>query len=210
MSKPYNYFLNTIERAENLLQAADEHEDILSDDLARGSVILSVAAFDHYFTSKFCDVLNNYLKNNKPNKKLIERLERAGLNTEMALELAVMKRPFRRIRSLLSKSLSGVTTNQTKAIENLFSAIDLDGLSGRIHKHCNRKNLGRRIEKLVIIRNEVSHCAHINSHGQPKAIDAEDVGARIEELKLFVDSSEIIINQWVKDKKMGAVSSATD
>ena len=208
MSRPLNYFENSIERALAVLALA-ETDPQEADDLLRGACVLAVAAYDHYFTSKFCDVLNGYLKNNKPNKELLELLERAGLNTRSALEIAVMKRPFRRIRSLLSNSLSEKTTHRTKSIDNLFSAIDLKGLSGRVHKKASRTNLGKRIDKLVDMRNEIVHFAHINTRGHPKAISATDVRARIEEVRLFVNCSEELINDWVKTTKIETVTSAT-
>lgn len=209
MSKPHNFFNNSINRSMRLILLAETGCDEC-DDLLRSAAVLSVAAYDHYFTSKFCDVLASYLRNNKPNKELLELLERSGVNTSTALEIAVMKRPFRRIRSILSNSLSGKTTHRTKAIDNLFAAMNLKGLSGRVHKRTGRKNLGRRIDKLVDTRNEVVHFAHLNSHGKPKKINSQDIRSRIEEIKLFVDTSEDIINEWVKSKNIPTVSSSTE
>ena len=105
MSKPFNYFRKSTERAERLIALATDRPDE-QDDLLRAGAVLAVAAYDHYFTSKFCDVMASYLKNNRPNAELIDLLDRAGLKAKTALELAVMKRPFRRIRTFLASSLS--------------------------------------------------------------------------------------------------------
>ena len=172
MSKLHNYFTHSLARAETLLDLADGQADP-NEDLFRSAAVLAVAAYDHYFTSKFCDVLASYLRNNKPNKELLEQLSRAGLNTESALEIAVMKRPFRRIRSLLTSSLSEKTTNRTKAIDSLFSGINLKGLSGRVTKELGKPSLPKSIDKLVDLRNDIVHSAHINSHGKPKAVDGK-------------------------------------
>ena len=209
MSKPFNYFQTIISRAEGFLYHAQKHEGC-KDDVIRGAVVLAVAAYDHYFTSKFCDVLSSYLHKNEPNKELIQLLDRAGLNTKSALEIAVMKRPFRRIRSLLTSFLSGKTTNRTKSIDSLFAAIDLKGLSGRVHKETNRKTLGKRIDGLVDTRNSIVHSAHLNSHGKPKAIHIEDTRARIGELVLFVTTCEELINVWVIKSELPGLASSTD
>ena len=138
MSKPYNYFLKSIGRAKKMTEVEID-DDGLRDDICRGAAVLAIGALDHYFTSKFSDVLRRHLEFNQPNKALIELLERAGLNTRTAIELMVMKRPFRRIRSLVSKSLSYKTTNQTEAIDRLFSALDLKGLTGKAKKNAGEK-----------------------------------------------------------------------
>ena len=206
MSKPFNYFNQSIARAVILLDLADDQDDA-NDDLYRAATVLAVAAYDHYFTSKFCDVLASYLSKNEPNKELLEQLSRAGLNAKTALEIAVMKRPFRRIRSLLTKALSEVTTHRTKAIDNLFSGIDLKGLSGRVVKANGKKTLTRRIDRLVDIRNEIVHAAHIDTHGKAKHINAKDIRARIACITEFVSGSETIINDWVKTTKLPNVTS---
>ena len=209
MSKPLNYFLASIERAKSLVERSDQ-SDAEGDDILRAAAVIAVAAYDHYFTSKFCDVLSSYLRSNEPNNELVDLLSRAGLNTKSAIEIAVMKRPFRRIRALISSSLSEKTTNRSKSIDNLFTAIELYGLTGRVLKETKRKKLGVRIDKLVDLRNEIVHFAHLNSHGKPKKISKVDVGSRISEVKLFVETSERIINEWVKSKKLPSVSSVSD
>ncbi|MEQ6202553.1 HEPN domain-containing protein [Sulfitobacter sp. HNIBRBA2951] len=208
MSKPHNYFTNSLERALALLDLAESQEEP-NDDLSRSAAVLSVAAYDHYFTSKFCDVLAGYLRKAKPNKELLEQLSRAGLNTEAALEIAVMKRPFRRIRSLLTSALSEKTTNRTKSIDNLFSGIDLNGLSGRVTKKIGKSSVPKSIDKLVDMRNDIVHSAHINSHGKPKAVDGSKIRMRVQHVALFVNTSEDIINDWVKSSAIASVSSST-
>jgi len=211
LSKPLGSFKATVIRAEQLIDLCENEPALVeSDDLLRAAVTLAVAAYDHYFTSKFVDVLNSYLRNNKPNKELVDLLSRAGLNTESALEIAVMKRPFRRIRSLLQTSLGEKTTHRQKAIDGLFAAIELKGLSGRVHNECGRNNLGKRIDKLVETRNSIVHSGHLNTRGKPKAIDAQDTRNRIREIKLFIEATDAIIDDWVKGKPGLSSTSSTD
>ena len=73
-----------------------------------------------------------------------------------------------------------------------------------------RKNLAKRIDKLVDTRNDIVHSGHINSHGNPKAIDRGDIGSRMSELKLFVETSEQLINDWVKSKNLSRLTSTTE
>jgi len=53
-------------------------------------------------------------------------------------------------------------------------------------------------------------CDVLSSYGKPKKISKVDVGSRISEVKLFVETSERIINEWVKSKKLPSVSSVSD
>ena len=210
MSGPITDFEKTVSRAISLLDFFDTEPEIVeADDILRASVTLAVAAYDHYFTSKFVDVLKAYLKKHSPNKELVELLNRAGLNTRSALEIAVMKRPFRRIRSLLQSSLSEKTTHRNKAIDGLFNALDLHGLAGRAQKDAGRNNLATRIDKLVDIRNSIVHCGHIDTRGNPKKISSGDVRARIQEIKLFVETCDKIIDDWVKKRPELSVKSST-
>jgi hypothetical protein len=48
--------------------------------------------------------------------------------------------------------------------------------------------------KLVELRNEIAHEAHVKVNGSPKSIAETDVRGRIKDMRLFVDSCDTIIN----------------
>ena len=54
MTKPLFIFKNTLRRAVALIDFVDSNPGFdNAEDLLRASVVLTVAAYDHYFTSKF-------------------------------------------------------------------------------------------------------------------------------------------------------------
>ena len=115
-SKAYMKFSKTIVRCETLAktysiladvnQANPELNIPAPKDIIRASVTLSVAALDAYMTDVFAECLVPYLKKYKPDQSLIELLYNAGLDTKEALGLLSMERPYRRIRTLVSKNYS--------------------------------------------------------------------------------------------------------
>ncbi len=205
-TKPLTNFKKTISRAESLLTLFDAGTGLDEpDDAIRAAVIISVAAFDRYFTTKFCDVLVPHLKSKaKPSKALVKILNEAGLDTEFALELAVARRPFRKIRTIVQNSLSRHTTHRTEVIDKLFLALSLKDLTKNAEKKANRANLRARIGKLVDIRNDIAHEAHIDTRGNPKHIHVADIRSRIQDLELFTNNCDQII-----DSKFGASKSVS-
>ncbi len=196
MNKPITNFKKTIVRAEALITLYESEPDLTElDDLLRSAVVLGMAGCDSYFTHKFCDALVPFLKHHDPSKELLNMLEKAGLNTKMALELSMMERPFRRIRTLLERSLSHLTTQRTSAIDTLFGAVELKGLTGRVHSRARRTNLGKRLNTMADFRNEIVHAAHLNSHSKPKTISLDDVKSRLRDVALFVETCDRIIDE---------------
>ncbi len=123
MVKAHTNFLNTIHRANSFIDQFENgrHGQLKhNDDLLRMAIVLSVSAMDAYFTNKFCDILIPFLKNKKPSSELIEILKKAGLNTETALDLIAMDRPYRRIRTLVESYFEQYTTQRAEVIDNLW------------------------------------------------------------------------------------------
>lgn len=207
MSKPLTQFSNTILRAHGLLDISTERtaqimlgtatEYVGEDDLIRASNVLAVAAMDLYFTAKFTDVLNLHLRNSVPSEELILLLRNAGLDTRAALEIATMQRPFRRIRTMVQKHLSLYTSHRVEAIDKLFATLGLKGLCGRAQKKMGTSAALARIEKFVILRNDITHTGHLNSRGSVKVVRHSQVSNRIEELTTFVKCCDAIIDEFV-------------
>ena len=199
-AKPITTFDKTIERANGLLNHYRREPEIDEcNDLLRAAVILAVAGFDRYFTAKFCDVLVPHLKDEKRiSNDVCTLLSDAGLDTRFALDLAVSKRPFRKIRTIVQNSLSKHTTQRTEIIDQLFIHFGLKDLMGCAQRRAERANLIKRTMKLVDMRNSIAHEAHVNTRGDPMAISVEDVESRIADLRLFVHNCNAII-----DKRFG-------
>ncbi len=189
-TKPITIFQNTTTRANALLDLYDRGVDLdEADDLLRAAVVLAVAGFDRYFTSKFCDVLVPHLKgDDRISQEVLDLLRRAGLDTKFALELAVSKRPFRKIRTIVQNSMSRHTTQRASVIDKLFNSFGLSELSANAQRKARRANLLTRISRLVDMRNDIAHEAHNNTRGTPKAIDLADIRSRISDMCIFVNS----------------------
>ena len=168
-----------------------------ADDVLRGAVVLSVAAMDAYFTRRFAELLVPFLKKKGPNAKLIRMLEIAGLNTAVALELAVMERPYRRIRSLVQRYLSTYTTQRFQAIDELFLALGVKDLSKNAQGMAHRKTLLRRVELLVERRHQIVHEGDNSQNGKLNHIDANESIGRLQDLMVYVEKADTLIAKAV-------------
>jgi hypothetical protein len=113
----------------------------------------------------------------------------------MALELAVSKRPFRKIRTIVQNSLSQHTTQRISIIDELFISFGLKNLCENAEKKTGRKKLIKRISRLVDTRNDIAHSAHLNSHNKPRKVNIEDIRGLFDDLKIFVNSCDEIIEK---------------
>ncbi|WP_123643871.1 HEPN domain-containing protein [Histidinibacterium lentulum] len=201
-NKPYSTFEKTVERSRALVELFDTDPQIdEKEDLLRAAVILCVAGFDRYFTSKFCDVLVPHLKSGeKIGNDLFKRLEVAGFNTEVSLRLIAdsvnnrNSRPFRKIRTIVQSSLSNHTTHRDDAIDALFLDLGLKNLCNNAEKKCNKKGIVKKIMDLVDIRNAIAHEAHVKTSGQPRSIDRDRILKMINATEAFVRSCDQIID----------------
>lgn len=203
-SKAFDSFLSSQERALDLidlqlqLRAAESGGHKCSDDVLRCAVVLSVAGMDAFFTRRFAELLVPFLKKNGANAKLAVMLESAGLNTSVALELAVMDRPFRRIRSLVQRHLSSYTTQRFSAIDELFLALGVKDLSKHAQGLAKKKRLLRSVEILVERRHQIVHEADVAVNGKRNALPVVEIGRRLKDVFLYVKHADALINRAVK------------
>jgi hypothetical protein len=204
-SKSYFKFEKVILRSLNLIDVQKQVEKLFvsrqlidhfdPSDLCRAAVVLSVAAMDAYFTDIFIERFNSYLKMKGITDDLVEILNKAGLNTRVALELLSMERPLRRIRSLLEEYLDLRTMQRTEVIDNLFKAYGITNLSSHVEKYKGRKTLIRSIEILVERRNQISHEGDMNSHRKLNPISSKEMKKRIQDIVRFVSGTEAILRR---------------
>jgi HEPN superfamily RiboL-PSP-like protein len=194
--KPLTVFHKTIVRASALISLREtELETPEPDDLIRAAVIISIAGFDRYFTAKYCDILIPYLKSGeKVHSDLYNSLQNAGLDAKFALELLAAKRPYRKIRTIVQNSLSQHTTHRDDKIDELFLRIGLKFLCKNAESMAGRKTLVTGTMKLVNIRNEIAHEAHVQVNGKTRKISASEITSRISDMQLFVESCDKLID----------------
>ena len=180
------------------LKEADEKYRRHRVDVLRASIVFCVAAMDAYFTDKYCQLLVPYLKKHGPNSRLQERLEKSGFNICQALEMATMKRPYRRISSMMQKRLSKFTTQTTSDINKLYLDFGIDKFLQNVESSVNRKNLLRRVEILVERRHKIVHAGDLNSRSRPNTIDLRDTTSRMKDINELVFSAEIYLDKRLK------------
>jgi len=168
-----------------------------ASDMGRASIMLSVAAFDDYFTRKYSEVLLPSIKKHGVNKKLEDVLLAAGLSVAASLELLTMKRPYRRIRTLASGYYRRYTTQRVDAIDKLFATIGLVNLCKRAEVTSNRKTLLRSVEILVHRRHEIVHGADLNKHGRLQRVDPREINRRFTDVYNLVGHCNDLIDAHV-------------
>ena len=172
------------------------------DDMIRACVVLSVAAMDTYFTRKFAYVLVPFLKRKKtPGKHLVALLSDAGLDTEQALLLLGMDRPYRRILTLIRAHLSSYTTQRFNKIDELFACLGVSDLSKHAEGKTKKKTLLKCVRILVERRHDIAHEGDLNDHGKLHSVDPVMLVRRIRHLMLFVAAADDIIDSAVKPKR---------
>lgn len=203
-SKALTAFLSAQQRA---LEMSQHHHELANhadgkhkcaDDVLRAAIVLSVAAMDGYFTRRFSELLVPYLKRNGPNEKLIQLLEAAGLTTAVALELAAMDRPYRRVRALVQRHLATYTTQRFRAIDELFLALGVKDLSKHAQGMAKKTRLLRSVELLVERRHQIVHDGDMSTHGKLLPIDPKEIIKRQGDLLTYVGQADALISRAVK------------
>ncbi|QQL44060.1 HEPN domain-containing protein [Sulfuriroseicoccus oceanibius] len=212
-SKSLTQFESVLKRATDLRDLAefllsDEAKLKLDDDgkfhgfsdMGRASIVLAVSAMDQYFTRRFCELLVPFLKKNGPTDGLIEILGEAGFDTKEALVAIGMRRPYRRIRTLVENHLENYTTQRFEVIDNLFLSIGLKDLSNNAEKKTKRTTVISSITKLVQRRHAIAHAGDLNNHGKLCPIDFKQLKKRFKDLNDFVTAADQIIENRLKKK----------
>ncbi|BAN69487.1 HEPN domain-containing protein [endosymbiont of unidentified scaly snail isolate Monju] len=165
-------------------------------DIIRGAVVLAVAALDAYVTDVFCEKLVPYLKRYKSDDSLVKLLSDAGLDTREALNLLSMERPYRRIRTLITRHYETYTTQKFNVIDEIFLPFRLKNITCNAEAKTGKKRLKKSVGLLVDRRNEIAHGGDYNSHGRIKNINEDQIAKRIKHLEqLVIAIDEIICNR---------------
>lgn len=195
--------LTLAETYEKMLKQREIQEDryMKVSDLARASIVLSVSAMDGYFTRKFAETLIPFLKKKGPTKGIVKILEKAGFDITEAICLLNMRRPFRRIRTLVQGYLDRVVAQKFAVIDELFVCFGYKDFTHNIQKRTHRKRMLRTIEILIERRHDIVHDGDVDSRGRLKPLSIKQTHRRLKELARFVWYSERIINRQMKKLK---------
>jgi hypothetical protein len=206
LSRSYEKFERTVERSLNLMSLqqgiqkvfnAGNQDKVDPSDLTRAAVVLSVAAMDAYFTDVFAERFIPFLKNKGPTDKICEILNKAGLNTKVALELLSKDRPYRRIRTLIEQYFDRHTTQRVETIDDLFLSYGIKNFSQNIQKLKGRKRLLRSIKIIVERRHKVVHEGDLNAHRRINPINYNEMKRRIIDVVAYVSGAEQILQTQI-------------
>jgi len=164
-------------------------------DMIRSSVVLSVSAMDAYFTDRFVEDFVSYIKARGPSRRMIAFLSDAGLDTAQALEMAAMKRPHRRVRTLVQRHLERYVTQKVKKIDELFSAYCINDFCSCVQGRVGRKTLLRSVELLVERRHQIVHNGDLNSHGRLQQVAPQEFLRRIKDVGTFVMAADEFLGE---------------
>lgn len=166
-------------------------------DLVRAAIVLSVSAMDAYFTDRFLESFAEFVKKNGVTTELERLLERAGLDTREAVGIAQMKRPLRRLRTLLGKYLEPRSFQRMDKIDGLYLAYGIKDFTSNAQGITGRKKLLRSVEKLVEQRHKIVHAGDLDAHGKLRSVAPATAVKRIEDLITFVLAAEKLISKVV-------------
>ncbi len=168
------------------------------NDLLRSAIALSIAGMDAYFTDRFAESLVRYLKKHGAKPDLVALLFEAGLDTKAALEMLMMQRPYRRIRTLVEAYLSNYTTQKQNVIDKLFLVYGVKGLCSHAEKHAKKKKLLTSVNGAVLRRHSIVHAGDLNSHNRPRQIDDKLANRYVTNVETFVTNAEAILAKALK------------
>ncbi|MEX2173191.1 MAG: HEPN domain-containing protein [Pirellulaceae bacterium] len=208
-SKAYLRFEGVVRRSLNILtlqsavaniwQVTTPETTLDLSDMGRAAVVLAVAAMDSYFTDVFVERLVPFIKKKGATKDLVKLLGEAGLDTECALQLIVLKSPFRKIRRLVESHLDKMTTQKFEVIDKLFGIYHFKDFTSSIAKYSKKGDrLLISIRKLVQRRHMIVHEGDVNSHGQPREADPAEFQRRIGALILFVSKADELLHKQLR------------
>ncbi len=167
-------------------------------DMGRAGIVIGVSAFDDFFTRRFSECVVPILKNGKAKTPLIEFLGNCGLDVTEALALLAMDRPYRRIRKLVDDNLERKTTQKFTEIDKLFKCVGLQTLSAMVETKTTRTTLKRSCEIIIARRHAIAHQGDLNKHGNLTKLSYKDSQKRLNDLKLFVDTANQIVDDKLK------------
>lgn len=192
--KTYNRCKEMITLYNNIKENCEDERNI-SQDMLRGAIVLSVAAFDAYATDCFSEHFVPYIKRKGIDDSLETLLNNAGFTVKFALELIDSERPYRKIRTLIDKYYYKYTTQRLNVIDDLFKQYHILGLTKNAAQRSgrNRDVLLKSVEKIIERRHSIVHDGDYNDHNRIRKVSPADI-KRIDDLKILVDNMEFIIN----------------
>ncbi len=213
MAKPVDTFSAIVGRADTMVgvykflrsktdlsEEQDERKKLEEklQDLLRSALVISVSAFDSYFTDKFVDKAPQYLKKHGPSDNLVVLLTKAGVDLKAALKLLHVDRPMRRIRTYIQHYLEDYVTQEFSRIDELFLSFGIKDLTNNAARKTGTRTIGRSIQTGIKRRHGIVHAGDLNHFGKPVPITARFVEKKIKYMRLFIKACDEIINSATK------------
>lgn len=170
-----------------------------AQDILRGAIVLSVAAFDAYATDCFSDYFVKYIKRHGVDEPLESLLSKAGYSIKFSIELLHSKRPYRKIRTLIDKYYAQYTTQKLSVIDELFLQFHLKDLTSSAARRSGRdaNRLLNSVEKLIARRHSIVHDGDYSEQNRIKKVSRTDVN-RINDIVTLVENMDAIICNKMK------------
>jgi len=197
MLKAYEKFGLTINRCRKLISLYSDikgRDATTADDILRSAVMLATAAFDTYVTDSFEERFKTYVSGGHADKKIFDLLDEAGLDSKEAIGLLNMRRPYRRLSTIIKRYYSKFTTQKMEVVDNVFSQYGIKSITLSTAKKSGKQSIKDSTTKLVRRRHDIVHGGDYNDQGKLQQIDEAKVSKRIDNLQLLVKNMEQIIN----------------
>lgn len=192
-----NLWIELNENPTNLKRVNNDY-----DDLIRASMVLVIAAMDHYYTNKFMEMLTPFLQKKAATKKLADLIQESGITFQEAMELLKNPDPYKKIRKkVYSKTKRYVAQNLNK-IDDLFIAYGITKFTENVEKMSGKKDLIRNINLIVKRRHSIVHTGDLNPNGSTKNLGKSHNIKKIRDVLLFVETSELLLNNIISPLKI--------
>ncbi|MBP6219269.1 MAG: hypothetical protein KA436_11835 [Oligoflexales bacterium] len=205
MTKALAQFEITKKRCDDLLNLADEEklkspssESLISDALVRYGIVISVAAFDSYFTDVYVENFTTILKCKNSFHKDLKNYLSETFEVDFwinCIKSEKDKRPFRRIHTEIKRKHSVHVTQSFNAIDDLLKIYEIKELSKNVENAIKSpKEINKQIRKLIDRRNKIVHEADVTEKkGKLGDLDYKQIRKQINYLKMFVDKCDELL-----------------
>ena len=200
-SKAYKKFLRSHRRSIDMIRRhlyhyKNQHNkwSEYDDDLFRAGIIFSVAAMDAYFTDRFCESFDPYIRKFGLNKEMDKLLYNSGFDTKKALSMFDQKRPKSILSNMVRRHLSSFVTQNFNTIDNLYQCLGFNkSFTKSVQGISKRKNLLLSLKILIDRRHKIVHAGDYNCHNNLNPLEYRKILRKIIELEKLVFSSEVLL-----------------
>lgn len=166
-------FRRTIARAQNLAENASGGD--LGEDMLRASLVLAIAALDHFIKRRFKHLVRQQLRlppSNRKRKTLIKWIE-ANIDAKRAVACITDPDPAAKLAAFVDAAFSFETFQDVDRIEKNLEIVGIKGLTNRVAQKMgtHTDTLKGDLRRCAKRRNSIVHNADIDP-GNPQKTEA--------------------------------------